>query len=169
MTYQTYFMEKKSSFKLKTKINKILTLIFTCVSVAHISIQWLVYELNWSLIMIRHALRKNKSLSRMNVPCFLYTLLRVIITWGSLLFPLIHSQTDLQTYVQCGGQDGHCFLHSVVQTSLQTFCNIRCTDIRGYLILGARQLPHVAPSSTRVIKIRVTITTVNFILPTKRN
>jgi hypothetical protein len=39
MTYQTYFMEKKSSFKLKTKINKILTLIFTCVSVAHISIQ----------------------------------------------------------------------------------------------------------------------------------
>lgn len=56
-------------------------------------------------------------------------------------------------------------VHLAVQRGLQTaFKTLR---IRGHLILGARQ-PHVAPSSTRVIKTKVTITTVNFILPTKR-
>jgi hypothetical protein len=75
-------------------------------------------------------------------------------------------QTDLShPYEQTGAHKGHSVAATqwVVQIGLQTFLRIG-----GSLILGARQLPHVAPSSTRVIKIRVTITTVNFILPTKR-
>jgi hypothetical protein len=60
-------------------------------------------------------------------------------------------------------------MHFVVQIFMQIFFRIGGSLILilgarhlGARHLGARQLPHVAPSSTRVIKIRVTITTVNF-------